>query len=82
MCVTIESKIREIIHDNDFDLEKPVDEIGLEDDLLDLGLDSVNAIRLIVGIESEFGFEFYDEDLTTDNVSDIQKIISYVKSRL
>lgn len=54
----------------------------LSDDLMDNGLDSITTIELVVKIEEEFNFEFFDEDLLTSNFSTLQAIVDYIDKRL
>lgn len=46
--------------------------------ITDLGYDSVAIIQLIVNIEIEFGFEFGDNDIVTDNLVKYGKLKEYV----
>ena len=59
----------------------PIDEIADQDDLFKFGMDSISCIKLIVAIESEFGFVFDDEDLNMDNVKTISSIVGYIQDR-
>jgi acyl carrier protein len=77
----IEMKIRELVYKN-IDMSIPMDEISINDDLTVLGMNSINAIKIIVDIESEYGFEFDDEDLNIDNFRTLNNLVSYVKSRI
>ncbi|MBY0207110.1 MULTISPECIES: acyl carrier protein [Paenibacillus] len=43
-------------------------EIELSEGLENIGLDSRNTMKLVVLIESIFGFEFDDEDLVDDEI--------------
>jgi acyl carrier protein len=60
----------------------PVDNISDQGDLFKFGMDSISAIKLIFAIESEFGFEFNDEDLNMDNVKTITNIAEYICNRI
>lgn len=77
----IENRIKTILNET-INLQHPVAEIKLEDDLFAVGMDSLNSIKLIIAIEEEFGFEFDDEDLIADNFRALKNIISYVESRI
>lgn len=66
---------------NKISLIVPINEISDQDDLFKLGMDSVSCIKLIVAIESEFGFAFDDEDLNMDNVKTINSIAGYIQDR-
>ena len=66
------------------DLEVDPDEIG-EDDLLfggDLGLHSMAAMEIVVGLEEEFGLEVTDEDLRLELFDSVRSISRYVESAL
>jgi acyl carrier protein len=47
-----------------------------------IGLDSVEALALIVGLETEFDIEVPDEDLTTELFRSIATLANYVWQRL
>lgn len=51
-----------------------IDAVEPNTDLRDYGMDSMNAMRILVSIEEELGIEFDDEDLEIENVSTISKI--------
>lgn len=81
MSKDIETLVREIIKET-VELTVPVEEIGNEDDLMNLGMDSINSIKVVVAIEEKFGFEFYDEDLNIENFKNIRKLVSYIENRV
>lgn len=68
----IRDKLEEIM-----EIEHP-EELSLEEDLKEYGMDSLNAIELVVALELEFGIEFEEEDLLVDNLCTIQKLIDVV----
>lgn len=47
-----------------------------------IGLDSVESLSLVVGIEKEFGIRVDDEDLTTDLFRNLGTLAEYVLQRL
>lgn len=47
-------------------------------ELIDLGLDSLNAIEIIVILENTFNISVEDEDLLIDNINTISKLITLV----
>ena len=63
-------------------LTKGVNEIGLEANLFDYGLDSIGFINIIIGIENEFDIFIDQDDLDIDTFSTIKDIINYLKKRL
>jgi len=78
--MSIENKIREILSES-IQLSKPIEDIGLEEDLTELGMDSITVIKVIIDIESEYGFEVPDEDLAISNFVNLNNIISYIENR-
>lgn len=65
-------KIRNIVLSNAMlEAGKP---LRNDDNLMEIGLDSLEMIRIIVAIEREFDFEFSDEDLVISNFSTIGNI--------
>ncbi len=61
--------------------EVQIEKINIDSDLLELGLDSLNAIEVIVNLESEFDIEVEDEDLMIDNLSTIDLLCNLIKNR-
>ncbi|MCI8963531.1 MAG: acyl carrier protein [Eubacterium sp.] len=59
--------------------EVQIEKINIDSDLLELGLDSLNAIEVIVNLESEFDMEVEDEDLMIDNLSTIDLLCNLIK---
>lgn len=72
----IRKKLGEIMQ-----IENP-EKLSVEKDLKDYGMDSLNAIELVVALEMEFGIEFSEEDLLVDNLCTIQKLMATVEKYL
>lgn len=70
---TLQSRIEEIIRPNLKFLNKGAS-IGKEDNLGELGLDSLAAINLLFDIESEFGVTIPDEVLDENTFSSIANL--------
>ena len=65
-------------------LDVEPDEIG-DDDLLfggGLGLHSMAAMEIIVGLEEEFGFEVSDDDLRVELLDSVRSMSEYIESTL
>ncbi|MBY7142465.1 hypothetical protein KFZ56_05100 [Virgibacillus sp. NKC19-3] len=56
--------------------------ISIKDNLVDLGLDSIQGIKLLVLIEEQFEIEFFDEEYNLDYFKDIDSIITMVKKHI
>lgn len=72
----VREKLREIMQ-----IENP-EQLSAEEDLKEYGMDSLNAIELVVALEMEFGIEFSEEDLLVDNLCTIQKLVDTVNKYL
>ena len=81
MADEIEATTRKILADT-VELQTPVERIGLEDNLFNLGLDSMTCMKVIVAIEAEFNFEFNDSDLHVNNFRNLQNLVSYIEKRV
>ena len=58
-----------------------VDKIEKNDNLFNLGLDSLNVIKLIIGIEEELNIKFQDEDIDSKNWKSIENINKLIEER-
>ncbi|NQX47744.1 acyl carrier protein [Paenibacillus tritici] len=58
------------------------DSLELDDDLLLLGINSINFIRIVVDFETEFGFEFGEEELDYNLFRTAGKLIEYIENKL
>lgn len=47
-----------------------------------LGLTSIDALEILVGVEGEFGIEIHDEDLSINLISSFEALQDYVQTRL
>ena len=56
-------------------------EIGMEDKLDELGLNSITFVKLMVKFEEEFDIEFDDEDLNIGKFSIIDDICKYITDK-
>lgn len=78
---TMEKIIRDLISQI-VELEKNVtDSIDLDTDLVEYGLNSLNAIELVVRLEEEFEIEVDDENLLIDNINTINKLMSIINNK-
>lgn len=77
----IEEKITEIIIKYS-DMEKNFQNIGLELILADIGIDSITFIKIVVAIETEFSFEFGDDELDFCKFPTVKSLVTYVQSRV
>lgn len=77
----IENKLRLAIR-NCLNVNVDFNKIGNQDNLFDLGLDSVQGIKLFVVIEEQFEIEFFDDDYNLDNFKNIDLIINLIQKHV
>jgi len=74
---SVEDKVKHII----------VEQLGVDEDEVkaeasfvnDLGVDSLDVVELVMGLEDEFGLEISDRD--SEKLSTVAQAIDYIKSR-
>ena len=79
MVITMkyEDKIRNILQ-NSISFTKPMKDIGTNDDLQQMGMNSISFIKAVVQIEDEFDIEFPDERLVISRVHTIRELCNIV----
>ncbi len=75
MVETVQSIVSNLVN-----LQKPIEEISLDDNLLILGMDSIASLKVVVELENEYDIEFDDEILTYDNLKSISSIVNCVET--
>lgn len=71
-----ENKIRNILlQDGEF---RNVEELKIDDDLIDFGLDSLKLMYIVISIECEFSVKFDDDELIANRFNTIQKIYDQI----
>lgn len=60
-------------------MTEPAEEIDIEAELRDMGMDSLIFIQLILDIEDLFNIEFPDEYLLLEDVKNIRTLCDIVK---
>lgn len=77
----IEPQIRQMIVERCFLTVEPED-IGDDDDLMEtVGLDSVQILEVVVGLEEVFGVSFEESDFDIAHLSTVGAIAHYVRSK-
>lgn len=70
-------KIIEILNSNIENIEISIEQVN--DDLSDLGMDSISFIKTIVSLEEEFECEIPDEKLIISEMNTVNKIIDVLQ---
>lgn len=71
-------KVTEIVREI-LKLEESTSIITEDMDLIELGLNSLNAIEMVVYLEEAFDIEINDEDLMLEYLSSLEKICQLIK---
>lgn len=77
----IEDQLKELIVERLFLKIEPQD-IGDEDNLMeDHGIDSVQVLEIVVGLEEEYGVSFEDEDFDIEVFQTVKSISDFVREK-
>ncbi len=78
----VERQVKEMIVERCF-LDTTPDRIGDDDDLMEVvGLDSVQILEVVVGLEENFGITFEDTDFDLENFRNVGAIARYVRGKV
>lgn len=79
----IEKKIRDIINDTLMDdMYKDAYEIIKDENLFNLGLDSLNIVKLMIAVEDEYNIVFEDNEIISGNWKNIASIEQLIKNKI
>ncbi len=73
-------QIQKILNENTFVDMEILQGIQLDDDLTELGLDSINVVYVIGDLEECFDIVFSPDDLLLNNFSTYNKIITLISN--
>jgi len=54
-----------------------VDQLGVEEDLVTAGADSLDTVELVMALEEEFGIEIPDED--AEKITRVKEAVDYIE---
>jgi acyl carrier protein len=80
----LKRKLKELLIERLKFEDMTVDDIGDEDALFDggLGLDSIDALEIVVMLESEFGIKVKNEASARSNFRSVASLAEFVESKL
>jgi acyl carrier protein len=58
------------------------EKLGDDDPLMDTVIDSHGVVELVVFLQEQFAIAVQDEDVTTDNLDSVNKVVAYVTHKL
>ncbi len=81
---SIRARIKRILIDRLFLEGLEPEGIGDEDPIFGegLGLDSVDALELVLGIEQEFGFKVKSDEMKRESFANVAALAEFVEQRL
>ncbi len=74
------TRLRKILVES-LDLQRSPESVPDKNLVAELGLDSINTIEYLIWVESEFGIQIADEDLSINLIDDLDNLVSYIESR-
>lgn len=77
----IEVKVKENIK-KVLNLEINVDELECENLIENFGINSVDALEILIHIENEFDIEIDEEDLNVELLDSVSSLVGYVEKKL
>jgi len=72
------SKLTEICKEN-INLDK---ELVMEESLSAYINNSIDFIKVVVAVETEYNIEFTDDDLETDNFETVKNLVEFIQNKL
>lgn len=78
----MENRIKEIVVEILKLEEEQASILEKDNDLLQLGLDSLTSVEIVVNLENEFDIIIDDEDLLVENMGNIQLLMDLVNKYL
>lgn len=81
MLNDVEKRVMEVINRQIKD-DLPGIEVNADDKIMETGINSIIFIKIIVGLETEFGIEFGDESLDISKFVIIRDLAKYIESQI
>lgn len=79
--MAIEQRLKEIIHE--VKKEISIEDIRMDKNLVDdFGMDSMEMLEFVAELEEAFQIELEDDELDTDVISDITKILQIIERKI
>ena len=75
--------LQKSIHDHvAYDILLRKEPLAPDQDVFDVGFDSMSLSRFLVFVEEKFGLRIADEDVVVDEISTLDKMTNFVASRM
>ena len=63
-------------------LEIPAESVRIDEPLSEINLDSINFVKLVIALETEFDFEFDDDKLLISEFPTVSSLVDYVEEKV
>ena len=77
----VEVKVKEIIIQV-LNVESPIDELKCNDLIEYYGINSVDALEILIHIENEFDIEIDEEHLNAELINNIASVVKYIENTI
>ncbi len=57
------------------------EELSLESDIFNLGLNSINAMNLLIKLQEKFGIDLTADDITFENFQNVASLVKLVEKK-
>jgi acyl carrier protein len=79
----LEMRLKQILVER-LKIERAADSIGDDEPLFGpdgLGLDSIDALELVLGVEQEFGVQIGNEEIATEALASIERLAAFLREK-
>lgn len=77
----VNQKVKEIII-RVLNLEVEADDLAETNLIETYGINSVDALEILINVENEFSVQIDEDDLNAELINSVSKLISYIEERL
>lgn len=81
MSKEIEKKVREVLATN-VDSKIDFKEVPVDQDLSEIGFNSIDFIKVVLGLEMSFDFEWDDDGLEFEAFNTIRKLTEFIEDKI
>jgi acyl carrier protein len=74
----IETKVKKVLKEN-LELDMEIEKIGIEEDLVVKGMNSIKFLKVIVALEEAFDIDIDEDEFNIENFRTIKNLISTIE---
>jgi acyl carrier protein len=76
----IETRLKTVFRKT-YELEISEEELKIEEEFFNYGVNSLDFIKFLLAIEKEFGFRFKDDELKLNAFKNLKSVIDYLEEK-